>query len=112
MASISVNGQTVGTSANMFVRQTFDLKQALLRGTNNISVFFESPLTYSESEFEKQVEDFYEVPPACVVPQFQGECHANHIRKMQASFRQGLTSVIRALRQGVVINCFGVDPPV
>ncbi len=26
------------------------------------------------------------VPPECVDPQFQGECHANHIRKMQASF--------------------------
>ena len=29
----------------------------------------------------------YVVPPECVDPQFQGECHANHIRKMQASFR-------------------------
>ena len=33
-----------------------------------------------------QASNHYEVLPECVPPEFKGECHANHIRKMQASF--------------------------
>lgn len=35
--------------------------------------------------FEKQAKD-YVVPPLCVPDEYNGECHVNHIRKMQASF--------------------------
>lgn len=28
----------------------------------------------------------YKVPPDCVPKVYNGECHVNHIRKMQASF--------------------------
>lgn len=28
----------------------------------------------------------YVVPPKCVPSEYNGECHVNHIRKMQASF--------------------------
>merc|ERR1719460_3552782 len=52
---------------------------------NEIEVRFVSPVRYAQAEFEKQAED-HVVPPQCVPPEFKGVCHANHIRKMQASF--------------------------
>jgi beta-mannosidase len=44
-------------------------------------VAFRSPVAYAT---ERSDQTF--VAPACVDPAFQGECHANQIRKMQASF--------------------------
>ncbi len=86
MSTISVNGQSVGATENMFRRYTFDIKAAAVAGANELVVSFESPLSYATRKFNEQAQDHI-VPPVCVDPQFQGECHANHIRKMQASFR-------------------------
>ena len=46
---------------------------------------FKSPIRAANEAYRKQLVDHL-VPPKCVVPAFKGECHANHIRKMQASF--------------------------
>lgn len=69
----------------MFVRYIFDVKKALKVNTNNITIVFQSPVEKAEQLFSKQAEE-YEVPPLCVPDEYRGECHVNHIRKMQASF--------------------------
>ena len=87
-ASIRINGLEVGTSNNMFLAYTFDVKDVLLVGMNEIQIVFTSPTQFAQDRFDAQIADHgYMVPPECVDPAFQGECHANHIRKMQASFR-------------------------
>ena len=80
----------------MFRRYSFDMKTALKKsvlrsgsgsGSGNsteISVSFESPISFSERKFSEQQNEHHVVPPVC---QYDGVCHANHIRKMQASFR-------------------------
>ena len=50
-----------------------------------ITVVFESPIAYASAAFAAQATQ-YVVPPECVPALYHGECHANHIRKMQASF--------------------------
>ena len=52
---------------------------------NELGVAFESPVAYASRRFVEQSAD-HEVPPRCVPDAYRGECHANHIRKMQAAF--------------------------
>lgn len=54
-------------------------------GTNTVSVVFSSPITEAVRLYEEQAKR-YVVPPVCVPKEYNGECHVNHIRKMQASF--------------------------
>ena len=51
-----------------------------------MEVMFESPVEYSRRKYEQQSQAQSPVPPACLPEEYHGECHANHIRKMQASF--------------------------
>ena len=84
VASISLNGVQIGTSDNMFLRYKFKIGEGILKSSDNLlAVEFQSPIEYAREKFEKQLED-YIVPPTCNYP--QGDCHANHIRKMQSSF--------------------------
>ena len=87
MSTVYVNGLPVGSTDNMFSRYSFEVRDQLQTGENEIRLEFASPVEYAAERFAAQLTD-YIVPPECVDPQFQGECHANHIRKMQASFRQ------------------------
>ena len=66
----------------------FKIAKSMLvpNGSNNLIVGFESPVIYAEKAFERQAKNHYMVPRECVPDQFNGECHVNHIRKMQASF--------------------------
>ncbi|TRY79762.1 hypothetical protein TCAL_08106 [Tigriopus californicus] len=85
VSTIMINDQLVGETNNMFVRYSFDVKEFLKLGNNEIRIEFKSPVEHAKNMFQEQAET-YVVPPECVAPQFQGECHANHIRKMQSSF--------------------------
>lgn len=85
-AEVFVNDQTVGKSNNMFARYIFDVKSSLQGSSDNtLEVRFESPVEYATHQYDIQSAN-YIVPPKCVDPAYKGECHANHIRKMQASF--------------------------
>ncbi|RZC32612.1 Glyco hydro 2 domain containing protein [Asbolus verrucosus] len=75
-ATILINGQEVGTSQNMFVRYVFDVKQQLQ---------FSSPVNVAAALANETIND-YVIPPECPDEQYNGICHANRIRKMQASF--------------------------
>lgn len=54
-------------------------------GSNNIIVQFKSPVNIAKTLYEEQSKS-YVVPPKCIPSTYNGECHVNHIRKMQASF--------------------------
>ena len=84
VATIKMNGVEIGKSENMFVRYKFPISiEKLKRFDNRLEVEFQSPIQYASQKFEQQSQD-YIVPPTCSFP--QGDCHANHIRKMQSAF--------------------------
>lgn len=85
VASIELNGQEIGRSDNMFRRYRFDIgkNMLMLSEANVLRLSFQSPIKYARQKYEEQSQD-YVVPPPCTFP--QGDCHANHIRKMQSSF--------------------------
>lgn len=86
VAQVIVNGEIVGNSDNMFHKYVFDVKDILsIELYNTLEVQFWSPVEWAASKYDLQAEN-YVVPPKCIDPAFKGECHANHIRKMQASF--------------------------
>ncbi|KAK4886003.1 hypothetical protein RN001_002274 [Aquatica leii] len=84
-SKIYVNNILVGSTANMFIKYEFNLKTYVIVGTNILRVEFQSPVVVARNLFKKQLEN-YLVPPICVPSEYNGECHVNHIRKMQASF--------------------------
>ncbi|XP_023337040.1 beta-mannosidase [Eurytemora carolleeae] len=85
VSSIWLNNERVGTSNNMFVRYIYPIKELLKPGLNRLEFRFKSGVVYAQEEYDRQAKE-YIVPPSCVPKQYQGVCHANHIRKMQASF--------------------------
>lgn len=55
------------------------------KGENLLEVFFSSPVKVAENLYNEQASK-YIIPPICNPNTYNGECHINHIRKMQASF--------------------------
>ncbi|CAG0892589.1 unnamed protein product, partial [Cyprideis torosa] len=90
-STISINSVNVGTTDNMFVKYSFPIKGALKFswqvGSNSLSLSIASPVDKAAEAYKAHEEEYgYPVLPACVPPEYHGECHANMIRKMQASF--------------------------
>ena len=68
-----------------FERYKFDINPSIIQAKGNLlEIAFRSPIEYANEKYEEQSQD-YIVPPPCTFA--QGDCHANHIRKMQSSFR-------------------------
>ncbi|XP_078033750.1 beta-mannosidase [Augochlora pura] len=84
-ATISINAQEIGKTSNMFLQYTYDVTEHLKMGDNLLSVCFNSAIKEAKFLYETQALK-YIVPPVCVPKTYNGECHINHIRKMQASF--------------------------
>nr|XP_031833723.1 beta-mannosidase [Nomia melanderi] len=84
-ATILINAQEIGRTSNMFIEYTFDVTNYLKKGENLLSVSFDSAVKEAETLYNAQALK-YIVPPVCVPNTYNGECHVNHIRKMQASF--------------------------
>ncbi|XP_017879617.1 beta-mannosidase [Ceratina calcarata] len=84
-ATILLNDQKIGETSNMFLRYTFDVTKRLNKGHNLLEVALSSPVKVAEDLYNRQASK-YVVPPICVPDDYNGECHVNHIRKMQASF--------------------------
>jgi len=85
VADLFLNGQSLGNTDNMFVRYQFNVKHMLKATGNELQVRFQSSVAYARARYQQQLMD-YQVPPRCVPLEYHGECHANHIRKMQSSF--------------------------
>lgn len=84
-ANVFVNDDVVGTSENMFLKYVFNVKNFLKKGSNKLEVLFASSLKIAENFYTVQKKN-YEVVPTCTPKEYNGECHVNHIRKMQASY--------------------------
>uniref|UniRef100_A0A1B6CRS8 Beta-mannosidase n=1 Tax=Clastoptera arizonana TaxID=38151 RepID=A0A1B6CRS8_9HEMI len=83
ISSICLNDKLLGYTSNMFVRYSYEVKNNLMLTNNSLVVVFTSPIK-AASQYAKESE--YEVLPSCVPQEYNGECHANYLRKMQASF--------------------------
>ncbi|XP_039757663.1 beta-mannosidase isoform X2 [Pararge aegeria] len=81
VAYIELNGRPIGLTDNMFVRYVVNVKEYLKIGENELKFTFDSPVNFAKARSEK-----YFTVPECVPDIYNGECHANQIRKMQASF--------------------------
>ncbi|XP_058824394.1 beta-mannosidase-like [Topomyia yanbarensis] len=86
-ASVFLNGVLIGETNNMFVRYRFDVKPKLRKECKNFSrlaITIRSPVSEAKSlsKSYRQRKIVPECPPAV----YNGECHVNLIRKMQASF--------------------------
>ncbi|CAG9764678.1 unnamed protein product [Ceutorhynchus assimilis] len=85
-ASIELNGVVIGETQNMFVRYVYDVKNFLkAQGNNTIKIFFANPVEMGLALNYDQL-DKYRIPWECPPDAYQGECHINMLRKMQASF--------------------------
>ncbi|KAL4003102.1 Glycosyl hydrolases 2 TIM barrel domain family protein [Acanthocheilonema viteae] len=86
VADVYFNGVLVLKTYNQFVSYLIPLKQWNI-GKNDLRIEFKSPINYAKQKSKEYQEQFgHVVPPVCPVPEFQGECHINFIRKVQASF--------------------------
>ena len=83
VADVYINTVLIGRSTNMFQRYVWDIKKALVLGSNEITIKFTSAVTYSA--FKSTLYN-YTIPPACPPAVQHGECHINLIRKKQCSF--------------------------
>ncbi|OWR54386.1 Beta-mannosidase [Danaus plexippus plexippus] len=81
VAFIEMNRSPIGSTNNMFVKYVFDVKRHIKAGENELKFVFESPVEYSKTRSNNNF-----IAPDCVPSIYNGECHANQIRKMQASF--------------------------
>lgn len=82
IANVILNDQILGQTSNMFVRYSFDVKK-ILAATNQLRLEFTSPVSYAKA-INSHMKT--KVPPECPPKVYNGECHMNLLRKMQASF--------------------------
>jgi len=80
VAEVFVNGESVGTSDNMFRRYEFDVGTALEPGENEIEVAFESPVDYAADRAGQYPYDVRSIEFPVEQP------HRNFIRKAQCHF--------------------------
>lgn len=86
-SKIYLNEEFVGETSNMFVRYRFNLKPMLRNECKNspeLRISIRSPV--AEASLLAANYDHLKVVPECPPPRYNGECHVNMIRKMQASF--------------------------
>ncbi|XP_015794615.1 beta-mannosidase [Tetranychus urticae] len=87
ISNIYINENLIGVSRNMFVRYDFEISRYLKPGSNFIKVDIQSPVSYAKTQFDSYKANFnYSIVPECWPDVYNGECHANFIRKMAASF--------------------------
>nr|XP_043903841.1 beta-mannosidase [Solea senegalensis]XP_043903842.1 beta-mannosidase [Solea senegalensis] len=84
VASIWLNGVSVGRTDNMFRRYDFTVRDSLKDGDNVLRVCLQSAVVYASER--SKVHSAYRVPPECPPDVQKGLCHVNFIRKEQSSF--------------------------
>ena len=86
IAEVILNHQLLGYVDNMFVRYSFNVTDILEEENNMLEVKFTSPIYAALDRANKMREQNATVPPECPHSRYNGECHMNMLRKMQASF--------------------------
>ncbi|XP_035785680.1 beta-mannosidase-like [Anopheles albimanus] len=84
-ADVYLGGRLLGTTDNMFVRYRYDVKGHCDGSTNELRLHFRSPVNEARARTANRSEPL-PVLPECPPPVYNGQCHVNLIRKMQASF--------------------------
>ncbi|XP_070526214.1 beta-mannosidase isoform X2 [Cardiocondyla obscurior] len=84
-ANIFLNDHKIGEASNMFIRYIFDVTNFIKKGQNRLKVIFRSAVKVADDLYNEQKKN-YIIPPVCVPKEYNGQCHINHIRKMQSSF--------------------------
>lgn len=101
-----MNGYLLGKTNNMFVRYRYDVKSSLSPSNqaNHLSIQISDPVS-SALEFSK-ANSF--TPPNCPPAKYNGECHMNFLRKMQASFSWdwGLTAPSSGIWKSVTLDVY------
>lgn len=69
----------------MFVAYVLPVKNEITANKCVLRIKFTSPILVS-GLLAQQHKANYTVPPECTPDQYNGECHVNFLRKMQASF--------------------------
>ncbi|KAM3594016.1 uncharacterized protein V6R79_000676 [Siganus canaliculatus] len=108
IASIWLNGFSVGKTDNMFRRYDFPVGDLLTDGENVLKVSLLSPVLYAAER--RKAHSAYRVPPECPPDVQKGECHVNFIRKEQCSFSWdwGPSFPTMGLWKGVRLEAFDV----
>ncbi|XP_073340453.1 beta-mannosidase [Pagrus major] len=108
VASIQLNGVSVGKTDNMFRRYELSVRDLLMDGDNVLKVSFSSPVLYASER--RKAHSAYRVPPECPPDVQKGECHVNFIRKEQSSFSWdwGPSFPTMGLWKGVRLEAFDV----
>ncbi|KAM8736241.1 beta-mannosidase [Acanthopagrus schlegelii] len=108
VASIQLNGVSVGKTDNMFRRYDLSVRDLLTDGDNELKVSFSSPVLYASER--RKAHSAYRVPPECPPDVQKGECHVNFIRKEQSSFSWdwGPSFPTMGLWKGVRLEAFDV----
>lgn len=86
-SKVYLNEELLGETSNMFVRYRYNVKNALRNECKNspeLRIQIRSPV--SEASLLASQYDQLKIVPECPPPRYNGECHVNMIRKMQASF--------------------------
>ncbi|XP_061651475.1 beta-mannosidase [Phyllopteryx taeniolatus] len=84
VASVWLNGVSVGRTDNMFRRYVFPVRELLKAEGNALTVRFLSAVVYAAQR--RNAHAAYPVPPECPPDVQKGQCHVNFIRKAQSSF--------------------------
>ncbi|KAF7639983.1 Manba-prov protein [Meloidogyne graminicola] len=87
LASIWFNDYHIANIDNQFQSSLLNLTSLLAKGMNFIRISFKSPV--KEAEINSNVYKLINkhiLPPECPPPSYNGECHVNFLRSMQASF--------------------------
>ncbi|XP_061103135.1 beta-mannosidase isoform X2 [Conger conger] len=104
VSSITLNGATVGTTDNMFLRYGFEVRGLLRERGNVLTVGLSSAVAYAAKR--SQAHSAYPVPPDCPPPVQKGECHINFIRKSSFSWDWGPSFPTLGLWGGVHLEAY------
>lgn len=108
VSTIRLNDAPLGRTDNMFVRYSFDVKSVLKRSgeSNRLWVEIQNPMKVAQELALKNPA----TPPNCPPRAYNGECHMNFLRKMQASFAWdwGLAAPSQGLWKGVQLEIYDV----
>lgn len=85
LSTIYLNGDVLGQTDNMFVRYTFEIR-SLLKEENLLEIVIKSPVLEAKRLSDELTQKNSNIPPNCPNARYNGECHMNMLRKMQASF--------------------------
>ncbi|XP_029982168.1 beta-mannosidase [Sphaeramia orbicularis] len=108
VASVQLNGFTLGGTDNMFRSYAFSVRPLLKEAENVLSISLASPVLYASQR--RKAHSAYPVPPECPPDVQNGQCHVNFIRKEQSSFSWdwGPSFPTLGLWRGVHLEAFDV----